>query len=228
MGPSPGAMMGGEINDGWHPVAQAAQALHRTLVGLGGHLATATGGLQLPQAPPRLTLPTFRKANRPEGGALCRHGSGALGTAGFASIDATALGHRQRVATEVASLAVAASGGPVSREELGRATWTLLHTTAAQFPDRPTRRQQKDARELVRVLSRTYPCAECSKHFQEIIKYDPPETRSGAEFQMWMCRFHNTVNKSIGKPVFNCESMAYRWGKLDCGEDQDACTIKGR
>lgn len=50
---------------------------------------------------------------------------------------------------------------------------------------------------------------------------------SAHDFQMWMCRFHNTVNKSIGKPAFNCAVVASRWGKMDCGEE-DACTIKGR
>ncbi len=41
------------------------------------------------------------------------------------------------------------AGGPVTREELGRATWTLLHTLAAQFPEQPSRQQRKDANQLV-------------------------------------------------------------------------------
>lgn len=36
------------------------------------------------------------------------------------------------------------------REELGRHTWTFLHTLAAQFPENPTRQEQKDAAQLVR------------------------------------------------------------------------------
>ena len=40
--------------------------------------------------------------------------------------------------------------GPVDKDDLGRATWTFLHVLAAQFPDHPTRSQQKDARSLVR------------------------------------------------------------------------------
>ena len=36
------------------------------------------------------------------------------------------------------------------KAELGRATWTLLHTLAAQYPDCPTRRQRKDTDRLVR------------------------------------------------------------------------------
>ncbi|KAF3340408.1 FAD-linked sulfhydryl oxidase ERV1 [Carex littledalei] len=37
---------------------------------------------------------------------------------------------------------------PLTKEELGRATWTLLHTIAAQYPDQPTRQQRRDAKEL--------------------------------------------------------------------------------
>lgn len=28
---------------------------------------------------------------------------------------------------------------------------------------------------------------------------------------------HNTVNRSLGKPVFNCDVVASRWAPLDCG-----------
>ncbi|KAK1359007.1 Sulfhydryl oxidase [Heracleum sosnowskyi] len=45
------------------------------------------------------------------------------------------------------------SAKPVSKEDLGRATWTFLHTLAAQFPDKPTRQQKKDVKELMAILS---------------------------------------------------------------------------
>ena len=152
--------MANSRNDGlagtqaWAPVAQAAQGIHRALVHLSGNLARASGGLQLPSAP----LPTRRQLAAPlssarartsSDGRLCSHVSG-LSAAGFATIEASsARGQGARGAMEVAGLAVARPGGPVSREELGRATWTLLHTTAAQFPEKPTRRQQRDAKQLV-------------------------------------------------------------------------------
>lgn len=41
--------------------------------------------------------------------------------------------------------------GPITKDDLGRATWTLLHTLAAQYPQNPTRRQQKDVQTLVRL-----------------------------------------------------------------------------
>lgn len=37
-----------------------------------------------------------------------------------------------------------------SREDLGRATWLLLHTLAAQYPDTPSKQQRKDVTAMVR------------------------------------------------------------------------------
>lgn len=42
---------------------------------------------------------------------------------------------------------------------------------------------------------------------------------SGPEFQAWMCRAHNAVNRRLGKPTFNCSVAAARWAPLDCGPD---------
>lgn len=60
------------------------------------------------------------------------------------------------------------SAGTVSREEVGRATWTFLHTLAAQYPEHPTRQQQRDAKNLVGVLGESWAadtekarCVEC-------------------------------------------------------------------
>jgi FAD-linked sulfhydryl oxidase len=58
----------------------------------------------------------------------------------------------------------------VTKEELGRATWTFLHTLAAQFPERPSRQQQRDARALMDALTRIYPCGECAGHFTEVLR----------------------------------------------------------
>lgn len=43
--------------------------------------------------------------------------------------------------------------GPVDKDELGRATWTFLHVLAAQYPEQPTKTQQKDVRALVSSTS---------------------------------------------------------------------------
>ncbi|KAK9845037.1 hypothetical protein WJX74_009949 [Apatococcus lobatus] len=116
--------------------------------------------------------------------------------------------------------------GPITKDDLGRATWTLLHTLAAQYPDTPTRRQQKDVKALVDLLTRIYPCSDCAKHFRELVRKKPPQVASGEELQQWMCMAHNDVNQSIGKPAFNCKMANARWGTLDCGSEL-ACSMDG-
>ncbi|CAI5535807.1 unnamed protein product [Closterium sp. Naga37s-1] len=89
----------------------------------------------------------------------------------------------------------AQEAGPATKEELGRATWTFLHTLAAQFPEKPNKQQQKDAKEFVTLLARVYPCKICSYHFQKIVKANPPQAGSRGELEQYMCRLHNIVNR---------------------------------
>ncbi|KAL1534519.1 Flavin-linked sulfhydryl oxidase of the mitochondrial IMS [Salvia divinorum] len=117
------------------------------------------------------------------------------------------------------------SSGPTTKEELGRATWTFLHTLAAQYPDKPTRQQKKDVKELMEILSRMYPCKECADHFKEVIRANPVVAGSHDEFSQWLCYAHNVVNRSLGKVVFPCERVDARWGKLEC--EQRACDLQG-
>ncbi|XP_075673227.1 FAD-linked sulfhydryl oxidase ERV1-like isoform X1 [Castanea sativa] len=117
------------------------------------------------------------------------------------------------------------SASPVTKEDLGRATWTFLHTLPAQYPDNPTRQQKKDVKELMAILSRMYPCKECADHFKEVLRVNPVQAGSHAEFSQWLCHVHNIVNRSLGKLVFPCERVDARWGKLEC--EQRACDLLG-
>ncbi|XP_031127763.1 FAD-linked sulfhydryl oxidase ERV1-like [Ipomoea triloba] len=117
------------------------------------------------------------------------------------------------------------SAGPVIKEELGRATWIFLHTLAAQYPEKPTRQQKKDVKELMGILSRMYPCKDCADHFKEVLRANPVQAGSQAEFSQWLCHVHNVVNRSLGKPIFPCERVDARWGKLDC--EQRNCDLQG-
>ncbi|KAF7848340.1 hypothetical protein BT93_L2081 [Corymbia citriodora subsp. variegata] len=101
------------------------------------------------------------------------------------------------------------AAAPVTKEELGRATWTFLHTLAAQMA----------------ILSRMYPCQECADHFKEILRANPVQAASHTEFSQWMCHVHNVVNRSLGKLVFPCERVDARWGKLEC--ELRECDLQG-
>lgn len=100
------------------------------------------------------------------------------------------------------------------RRELGRATWTFLHTVAAKYPAFPTREEQANALKLITLLTKLFPCSECRGHFTRLVEGFPPRVGSHEEFSIWMCEAHNIVNKRLNKPVFDCSRLDERW---DCG-----------
>jgi mitochondrial FAD-linked sulfhydryl oxidase len=102
---------------------------------------------------------------------------------------------------------------PPDVEQLGRASWTLLHSIAAQYPETPSPQQQNDARQFMSSFSRLYPCFWCAKDFQKWMRLDKnaPRVSSRAEFGQWLCEAHNAVNTKIGKPIFDCSKWEERW-----------------
>ena len=55
---------------------------------------------------------------------------------------------------------------PADREELGKATWTFLHTMAAYYPEHPSGRQRKEMNQFMKTFSQLYPCDDCADHMQ--------------------------------------------------------------
>ncbi|XP_019856908.1 PREDICTED: FAD-linked sulfhydryl oxidase ALR-like [Amphimedon queenslandica] len=56
---------------------------------------------------------------------------------------------------------------PVDKDQLGRATWTFLHTMAAYYPEAPSTSQQQEMTMMMRTFSKYYPCDYCSHHMRE-------------------------------------------------------------
>ncbi len=109
---------------------------------------------------------------------------------------------------------------PLDRNELGRATWGFLHTTAANYPEKPTCEKIKKANGLLEGVADLYACTYCAEDFQENLKRQPPALSSRTEFSEWLCMQHNLVNIKLGKPEFKCNisELDVRWktGKPEC------------
>ncbi|KAK3258985.1 hypothetical protein CYMTET_31996 [Cymbomonas tetramitiformis] len=117
---------------------------------------------------------------------------------------------------------------PCDREELGRSSWSLLHTIAAYYPVQPSEQQQQHARNLVESMAILYPCEHCAEDFAKTIKQHPPRVESQEKFSVWMCEQHNMVNEKLGKPSLKCQLplLLKRWrtGHKDCWEDTESAS----
>lgn len=100
---------------------------------------------------------------------------------------------------------------PPDKAELGRATWTFLHTMAAYYPERPSVEQQERMSRFIHIFSEFYPCAPCAAHLRRELSKNPPQAGSRHELSQWFCRLHNKVSKYLGKPAFDCDLLDERW-----------------
>ncbi|KAI4204617.1 MAG: hypothetical protein LQ350_000932 [Teloschistes chrysophthalmus] len=102
---------------------------------------------------------------------------------------------------------------PPDVEELGRNTWTLLHTMSASYPSRASPTQQSEMRRFLGLFGRLYPCWVCAEDFQEWMtrKGNEPRLEGRDRFGRWMCEAHNEVNRKLGKQEFDCGKWEERW-----------------
>ena len=104
---------------------------------------------------------------------------------------------------------------PPDSLDLGRSTWTFLHTTSVYYPENPTPEDERQMKGLLEGISRFYPCGYCAEHMRQELKDDPPRTQSRSDLAQWMCELHNKVNERLGKPIFPCARVFERW-KTGC------------
>lgn len=102
---------------------------------------------------------------------------------------------------------------PPDAEQLGRSSWTLLHSITGNYPARPSPQLQDDTRRFMYTFSKLYPCWTCAEDFQRWLSEDKnaPRVSSRDEFGRWMCEAHNAVNEKLGKNQFDCNRWEERW-----------------
>lgn len=104
----------------------------------------------------------------------------------------------------------------LSKEELGRHSWALLHSVASAMPSMPTQEDKLALESFLVGLAHVYPCKICGKHFSQMLKDYPIKHKSREEFSYYLCDLHNRVNERLGKPVYDCKKTFEIWGG-DCG-----------
>mmetsp|Transcript_4868 Transcript_4868/g.9010 ORF Transcript_4868/g.9010 Transcript_4868/m.9010 type:complete len:172 (+) Transcript_4868:73-588(+) len=105
------------------------------------------------------------------------------------------------------------SACPPNSAELGRSTWTLLHSMAAWYPDEPSTEDEHFMTSFMASFARFYPCPWCATDFQQNLAAKPVQTESRKALSVWICEQHNIVNKKLGKKAFPCDmkSLDERW-----------------
>jgi mitochondrial FAD-linked sulfhydryl oxidase len=56
---------------------------------------------------------------------------------------------------------------PLFRDQLGRASWSVLHTMAAYYPEKPSEQEQTSMKGFIHSFAQFFPCHECATDFKE-------------------------------------------------------------
>lgn len=116
---------------------------------------------------------------------------------------------------------------PLSRPVLGHASWAMLHTMAALFPEDASLTKQSAMISFLTALGELYPCATCARHFRLFMSQHPLPPLGALHrdsLSKWLCAAHNGVNARTDKPIQDCALIADLWpSKLeqDCGCDAE-------
>lgn len=89
------------------------------------------------------------------------------------------------------ALAPSEMTGPLTRQELGRRTWSYLHTLASNYPIEENETEEEKLKMITQFLDlfgKLYPCSLCGAHFREMLKEAPPPTTgTRSDFEIWLC-----------------------------------------
>ena len=97
---------------------------------------------------------------------------------------------------------------------------------AISYAHEPTAADAALAQRRIQNFIENLPCPECRGHSMEYISENPVDLSSSQSLQVWVWRFHNAVNKRLGKALlpFAAYSQLYlsemcwaNWTAADCG-----------
>ncbi|EGV61191.1 hypothetical protein CANTEDRAFT_116630 [Yamadazyma tenuis ATCC 10573] len=110
------------------------------------------------------------------------------------------------------------------KAQLGNAAWRLLHTILARYPEKPSKQEQTTLLQYIHLFGQVYPCGDCARHFQGLLKKYPPQVTNRKTAAIWGCHVHNKVNERLGKPEFDCTTILEDYD-CGCGSDEQEIDV---
>ena len=105
----------------------------------------------------------------------------------------------------------------LTKPEIGRHSWALLHSMANTYPENPTEDEKTMMKKFMYGLARSYPCKVCGGHLLKMLDKKGIKLDSKKEFGEYLCNIHNIVNKVLNKTLFDCNKTFDVWnGNYKC------------
>ena len=95
----------------------------------------------------------------------------------------------------------------VKTKNWGSQMWTMMHTYSYLYPDNPTENNKSEAIRFYDSIEDFIKCGICKENAKEFSKNNIITVDTKDELIEWVLKFHNTVNKELGKEVWTREQL---------------------
>lgn len=111
--------------------------------------------------------------------------------------------------------------------EWGPHLWSVLHGVAERVGTSSFAQYYDDERraliKMIKMLEKVIPCPSCKEHYEVYLREHPIEvslkTLMHAELKeyikRWFWELHNWVNESLSRPLYDYDSLAGQYGRLN-------------
>uniref|UniRef100_A0A8C9GIE4 Sulfhydryl oxidase n=1 Tax=Piliocolobus tephrosceles TaxID=591936 RepID=A0A8C9GIE4_9PRIM len=96
---------------------------------------------------------------------------------------------------------------PPDRVEIGRASWLILHTIAANYPNKPTEEEKQKYTSFFYAFSNLYPCHICKLDLLYTLKKHKFNCNNKIEFSKFIYNLHNKVNSDIVMTIIRLDEL---------------------
>ena len=97
-------------------------------------------------------------------------------------------------------------GAPELKCDWGPRGWYWLHAQAIDYPADPSKQNRITTHTRFWEFVQTLPCPECRRHATDYVRAYPIDLADTMSFQTWAWRFHNAVNRRLGKLLMDAAS----------------------
>ena len=94
--------------------------------------------------------------------------------------------------------------------------WFTLHTVTLAYPNNPDYINKRNYNDFFLSLQNILPCKLCQKHYREHLQQYPIASSLDNKESLvkWCFNLHNTVNKSLNKPIFTYEEFIEKYRQI--------------